>query len=290
MPPIAVALGEARCGRRRCVRVAAQPLADIVIIILLGPQHAAKGLALDETRLGIVDAVLQRAVEFVGLGAPPLHHRREIAEPAAIPAQPDPHLDLPTGRHAEAVMRARLGAEATGVDRGAVAGHDKVVDRILGEPRSGKPPQPVRVAFVVAEQQFRRAVADQPKRREIGVRDVYRVVPVRRETRFRSAGVPYPDVARPELRNEAQRRRIGAPVIHRQLHQDVVDAALGVFDLDVEITLVVEDPGIDQLELRIARRPAPVFLDECQVRERTLRIFIKHPHVGMGRRTVEIII
>ena len=120
--------------------------------------------------------------------------------------------------------------------------------------------------------------------------DTNRVPPVRRETRLGGAGLPGPDVASPKLRYEAQRRGIGASVMHRQLHQDVVDAALGVFDLDVEITLLVEDPGIDQLELGILRRAAPVFLDQGVVGERALRIFIKHPHVGMRGRAVEIVI
>ena len=102
--------------------------------------------------------------------------------------------------------------------------------------------------------------------------------------------MPGPDVARPELRDEAQRRGIGTAVIYRQLHQDVVDAALGVFDLDVEITLVVEDRGIDQLELRFLRGPAAVLLDQRIVGKRALRISIKHPHVGMGRRTVDVVI
>ena len=75
----------------------------------------------------------------------------------------------------------------------------------------------MRVAFVVAEEELRRAVADQPQRWEIGVRDVDRVVPIRGEQRFRGTGVPGPDVAGPELRDQAQRRRIGAPVVHRQL-------------------------------------------------------------------------
>jgi hypothetical protein len=43
----------------------------------------------------------------------------------------------------------------------------------------------------------------------------------------------------------------------RDPHEHVLDLGLGVFDLDVEVAVVVEDAGVDQLELhrrRAARR------------------------------------
>ncbi len=187
-------------------------------------------------------------------------------------------------------MGGRLGAEAAGVDRLPVAGDDIIVDPILGKPRPVVTPQPARVAFVVAKQEFGGAVADEPQRHELGVLDTNRVLSVRRETRLRGPGLPSPGVAGPNLRQEAQRRPVGAAVVHRQLHQDVVDAALGVFDLDIEITPAVEDPGVDQLILGILRRPPPVLFDQFVVRECGLRILIKHPHVGMRWRAVEIVI
>jgi hypothetical protein len=46
---------------------------------------------------------------------------------------------------------------------------------------------------------------------------------------------------------------LGRVVVHRHLHQDVVDIGLGIFDLDIEIAVVVEHPGVDQLELGSSR-------------------------------------
>src|SRR5690349_15203640 len=85
------------------------------------------------------------------------------------------------------------------------------------------------------------------------------------------AGLPGPNVAKPELRDKAQRRRCPAPVVRSQLHQDVVTAGFGVLDHDIEISVVVEYSGIDEFEFGVIDTAASVFLDEKLIRERPLR-------------------
>ncbi len=63
---------------------------------------------------------------------------------------------------------------------------------------------------------------------------------------------------------------------------------LGVFHLDVEEPIVVEDPGVEQLELRPAA-PAPrVLLEEAPVGKFRLRVLVERPHVGVGGRPVKV--
>ena len=56
-----------------------------------------------------------------------------------------------------------------------------------------------------------------------------------------------------------QARGLRATVGHRHLHQNVVGSTLRVFDPDIEITIVVEDAGVDQLEFRVGL-PTPAVL------------------------------
>ena len=106
--------------------------------------------------------------------------------------------------------------------------------------------------------------------------------------RWLTGPIPRPCVPEPELRNEMQRRAIGAAIVSRDPEQQRVFALLGDLDDDVEIALIVEDPGVNQLELRFARSSAPVFFDELRVGERALRILVEHPLIGMAGDRVEV--
>ncbi len=81
-----------------------------------------------------------------------------------------------------------------------------------------------------------------------------------------------------------------APVVGGDLHQDVVRVGLGVFDIDVEIAVIVEHASVGQFEFRHLPGPAPVLLRQAFVRKRTLRIFVKHLQVGVGRGGVQVVV
>ena len=70
--------------------------------------------------------------------------------------------------------------------------------------------------------------------------------------------------------------------------QEVVRCDLGVLDLDVEVAIVGENAGVDQLVLRLLPAASPVLRDEIGIGKRPLRIFVESPQVGVGGRGVEV--
>ena len=65
-------------------------------------------------------------------------------------------------------------------------------------------------------------------------------------------------------------------------------AGLGVLDDDVEVAVLVEDPGVEQLVLHLLLAAAAVGRDQVLVRERALRILVLAAQVGVRRRAVEV--
>src|SRR5207237_7831175 len=74
-------------------------------------------------------------------------------------------------------------------------------------------------------------------------------------------GSPRPRVAVPEVRDEVNRRALGPAIVRG----DAEDGRLLIFlrdlDLDVEVTIVVEDAGVEQLELAIVRAACAIFVN-----------------------------
>ncbi len=146
------------------------------------------------------------------------------------------------------------------------------------------------VGLVVAKQQFVRALAEDGEAAEHRIGDTDAVGADRRQRRFHRVLFPRPGIAEPDVRQNVQ-RRVGRPAIgDRHLHQDVVHVGFGVGDLDVEIVVVVEHAGVEQLELgRI--EPAPgVLLDQPLVGKGVLRILVEHTEKGMRRRRIEEVV
>ena len=57
---------------------------------------------------------------------------------------------------------------------------------------------------------------------------------------------------------------------------------------DVEVAVLVEDAGVEQLELGPLSAAAPVLLDQPPVGELGLRVLVEELHVGVRRRVVEV--
>ncbi len=198
-------------------------------------------------------------------------------------------------RQLEPVVDGRLGAAVAGVD-----GIRPPADQVLVEPvleialAAVDAIEPAKVAVVVAEQQLRR-----PVRIEIGVE-----IAVLEQLALDADGgaivgieggasrvlAPGPEVAEPELRQQVDHRRRRRPVMHRDPHQDVFRTCLGVFDHDIEVAVVVEHAGVEQLELGLVLAAPPVLCHQPGVREFPLRIFVEILQVRVGRGGVEIII
>ena len=86
---------------------------------------------------------------------------------------------------------------------------------------------------------------------------------------------------------------VGASVHHRDPHQDVVGAGLRIFDRDVEVAALTEDARIHDLVFGDVASvafglAAGILVYEVVVREGSLRIFVEHPHVGVGGGAIEV--
>ena len=101
---------------------------------------------------------------------------------------------------------------------------------------------------------------------------------------------PAPGVAEPDLRQHMNRRFVGTAIADGQAQQDVVGARLGIFDIDVEIAVGVEDAGIDDLELGLPPVAPRVLLHQKVVGKFGLRILVEHPGVAVGRHRVEVVV
>ena len=108
------------------------------------------------------------------------------------------------------------------------------------------------------------------------------------QARLPRGALPGPRVPEPERRQHVKRRRLRPPVVDGHAHQDVVRARLRVLHHHVEVAVVVEDAGVEELELGLLA-PAPrVLLDEARVRVLVLRVLVERAHVGVGGRGVEV--
>ena len=110
----------------------------------------------------------------------------------------------------------------------------------------------------------------------------------RRQARLGHVRAPRPRVAKPQRREHVQRRGVGPAVVRGHQHEDVVVAGLGVLDHDVEVAVLVEHAGVEQLVLGLLLAAAPVGGDEIPVGVRALRILVLALQVGVRRRTVEV--
>ena len=99
---------------------------------------------------------------------------------------------------------------------------------------------------------------------------------------------PRPRVAEPQRRQQMQRGRLRPAVVRGHAHDDVVVGDLRVFDLDVEVAPLVEDPGVQQLVLRVVLRPAAVRPDQIVIGVRALGVLVEALHVRVRRRRVEV--
>ncbi len=102
---------------------------------------------------------------------------------------------------------------------------------------------------------------------------------------------PAPDVPEPDLRQDVDGSRLATAVMYRRTHEHVVHVRLGIFNLDIEVTVVVENTGIDQLEFHRARAAAArILLDQPLVGIRRLRQLVEHARVRVAGHCIQIII
>ena len=102
------------------------------------------------------------------------------------------------------------------------------------------------------------------------------------------SGMPGPGIPEPDCGQEMQIRGFFSPIVDGDPDQDVFMRGFGIFDEDIEITLILKDTGVPQFKFRIVFAPSLVFLDESGIRKGGLRVLVEVFHVRMRGRRVQI--
>ncbi len=145
------------------------------------------------------------------------------------------------------------------------------------------------IRFVLGEQRRRLSFEVKETAPQIGM--LQNQIPLPRANRSRLLfSLPAPGVAEPKLRDGMQFRRLIRSVANRQPNEHIFRRRLRVLDKEIEVAIPIEDAGVDQLELSVARASFPVFLSQTFVGVSLLRIFVEGLHVGMGRRRIEVVV
>ena len=99
---------------------------------------------------------------------------------------------------------------------------------------------------------------------------------------------PGPRVAKPNGRQQVQRRRFRAAIGRRHPDQDVVRRRFGVLHEDVEVAMVIKNARVQQFKLRVLSAPPMILVDQQGVRELGLRILVKGLQVRRGGRRIQV--
>ena len=108
------------------------------------------------------------------------------------------------------------------------------------------------------------------------------------QRRLRLIRVPGPGIAEPERRQDTKPGRFRPAIVHGDADEDVFRALLRVFHEHVEVPVVVEGAGIEQLVLELVPRSAPVRVDQVPVGILPLRVLVEILHVRVRGRAVDV--
>src|SRR5271170_7799735 len=85
-----------------------------------------------------------------------------------------------------------------------------------------------------------------------------------------------------------QERGLRTAIAYADFDQQIVGRRLRVFNKDVEVAVVVEHAGVQQLVFLFVARALPVGLDEVVVRIGAMRVLVEVLHVGVRGGAVEV--
>ena len=201
----------------------------------------------------------ERGVELVGLALALGHDLAPtpLSTPAPSADRRSRTSAVSPGRHREAVPEGGLGARAVGVDRRPRPCTTWSAMPSFGKAGPSVPHSRCGVRLVLAEQRLGRAVTDEHHAAEVVVLGHQRAVLVD-DDRLAVVKTPRPGVAEPQRRQDVERGLVRAGVADPHADADVVGAGLGVVDGDVPVAIVVEDAGVEQLELGVVPAAGPV--------------------------------
>ncbi len=285
--PLVVATALATLRWRGSGGIALQPAVHVEVEELLRPQHPGQRLAQHASFVLAGARGREGGVEPVGV-ALALDHGLvpRIVDTGTIGGHPEPDLGGPPGRRRQAVAEGGLAPGVVRVDRRRAV-DDVVGDPVLWEGRPIGPPEANSVGLVLAEQGLGRAVPDQHHAAEVVVLRHQRAVLVH-DDRLAVVQAPGPGVAEPQRRQHVERGFVRAGVADPHADADVVGAGLGIVDGDVPVAVVVQDAGVQQLELGVVPAAGPVLAQQPLVRELPLWVEVGPAHPRVRRRRVQV--
>src|SRR5918995_494767 len=86
---------------------------------------------------------------------------------------------------------------------------------------------------------------------------------------------PAPGISEPQRWEQMDRGGFGTTIGHCDADGDVVGTELGIFGDHIEVAALIEDAGIDQLELGFELAAFPVLPNEPLVGEFVLRVLVE---------------
>ncbi len=294
--PLVIPALEAFRRRGRLARIAVQPLADDVVVILLAPQQPRERLSHH-----VLAVVAQRGrddvrVELVGFGDPIVEDLGvRVRERGGDEGVGQPQMEHRAAARGDerAIPRGALRPGARRVDCGRLAADDVLVDAVLDIGRRVRGmEEPLGVRLVVREQQLRNAVAIQVTATVLFLVEDDRLVALdgvaARRGGAGGARPPRPPVPEPDRRQHVELGGVRSAVLDGDPDENVLHGGLRVFDEDVEVPIAVKDARVEQLELGHVAPAARVLVGQARIRERRLWILVEPLHVGVGRRAVEV--
>ncbi len=105
--------------------------------------------------------------------------------------------------------------------------------------------KPSGIRFVVTKQNLRLAVTSQRVISQFRMLRGNRAALTKGQLRLLRIRLPRPGVAKPQLRQQMNRRRFRPAIVNRHPHQNLFRPGFRVFDKHIEVAVVVEDAGIE---------------------------------------------
>src|SRR6516164_408177 len=99
---------------------------------------------------------------------------------------------------------------------------------------------------------------------------------------------PRPGIAVPQGWQQVQPCGVSTTVVDGESNDDVFGRCLGVLDEHIEVAIVVEHTGVDELIFAIPPGPLLIGDDEILIGVGTLRVLVEVLHVRVRRRAVQI--
>ena len=292
MFPVVVAAMPAFNRGRRLRRIAVQPFGDVVIEILLAPDHAGESLSLHETNVVIGKIGLELCVERVRFRAPGFDYFIEGFERVAFGRFPQAGAELKAAsrRNAANETGGGLGSHACGIRRRGISVHHifvKCIFKITSKLLSEKSP---RVGFIFGKKPFVGFLDKELKSTQLVMDHVDRLRIARGDAGPLRIDLPRPRIAKPYLWQKVQRGLLWSAVPDGYKNVDRCRIDPRVLDENVKIAVLVEDPGIDKLVFPLQPPLGAVGLHKIRIGKFRLRIFVEHFQVGVGGRRVQVVV